>query len=138
MINKKEEEKLFKLSKEVSENSYSPYSKFKVGCSLIDTNGNIFTGTNIENASYGLTNCAERSAIFSSFSGQDKLTIDTLVVYTPTTEVTAPCGACRQVINEFSNEHTKIILICDNLEKIKKLTIDELLPYSFGRDDLNV
>lgn len=130
--------KLFELAKNVSKNSYSPYSKFRVGCAFIDINGNHFTGTNVENASYGLTCCAERNAIFSSFSSQKNLCIDTLVVYTPTKDVTAPCGACRQVINEFSNKSTKIILICDDATKNKELDIDELLPYSFGRGDLNV
>ncbi len=130
--------KLFELAKNVSENSYSPYSKFKVGCALIDISGNHYVGTNVENASYGLTCCAERNAIFSSFSKQKNLSIDTLVVYTPTKDITAPCGACRQVINEFSNQSTKIILVCDDTTKNIALSIDELLPYSFGRGDLNV
>jgi len=130
--------KLYQLAKDVSKNSYSPYSEFKVGCALIDVNGNIYYGTNVENASYGLTCCAERNAIFSSFSSQKNLSVDKLVIYTPTKDVTAPCGACRQVINEFSNKSTKIILICDDKAKSIELSIDELLPYSFGRVDLNV
>ena len=130
--------KLFELAKNVSENSYSPYSKFKVGCAFVDINGNHHMGTNVENASYGLTCCAERNAIFSSFSKQKNLSIDTLVVYTPTQNITAPCGACRQVINEFSNKSTKIILVCDNKDKTLELSIDNLLPISFGSKDLNV
>lgn len=137
-MNNRKIENLFKLAKEVSENSYSPYSKFRVGCSILDIDENIYIGTNVENASYGLTNCAERSAIFSSFSTKKNLCIDILVVYTSTQDVTAPCGACRQVINEFSTESTKVILICDDIKKTKYLTINELLPYSFGRKDLNV
>lgn len=137
-MNSQQFEELSNLAQNVSKNSYSPYSKFPVGCALLDTNGKVFTGTNVENASYGLTMCAERNAIFSSFSIQQNLCIDTLVLYTPTAEPTAPCGACRQVINEFSNDETQIIVICDDPNKTIKISFNDLFPHSFGRKDLNV
>ena len=80
--------------------SYSPYSKFCVGAAVLTESGKIYAGANVENASYGLCNCAERSAIFAA-AGAGARRIRAVVVHTPTRVPTAPCGACRQVINEF-------------------------------------
>lgn len=111
------------------ENAYAPYSKFKVGAVLVDENGNETSGANIENASYGLSNCAERSAIFAAASkGMRKIKL--IAVVADTTGPVSPCGACRQVIKEFADDDTIIIL--GNLKRDYKLmTMEELLPYGF-------
>ncbi len=116
-------------AKDAAKSSYSPYSKFAVGAAFETEDGRVFTGANVENASYGLTMCAERNAIFSAVN-QGATTIKTLVIYTPTNTPTPPCGACRQVIAEFSSV-AKIISICDSDEVIES-TIQELLPSSFS------
>jgi len=118
--------KLLSIAKDISLNSYSPYSKFKVGCAVLCSNGKIYTGTNIENASYGLSMCAERTAIFSAVSnGNTK--IEAVAVYTPHRDVT-PCGACRQVISEFSKNAD---IIYNSKTGIKITNIKKLLPDSF-------
>lgn len=111
------------------ENAYAPYSKFKVGAVLVDENGNETLGANIENGSYGLSNCAERSAIFAAASkGMRKIKL--IAVVADTTGPVSPCGACRQVIKEFADDDTIIIL--GNLKRDYKLmTMEELLPYGF-------
>jgi cytidine deaminase len=120
-------ENLKHLAKEASKQSYAVYSNFPVGAALITKEGKIFTGCNVENISFGLTNCAERTAIFKAISEGYK-TIDTIVVYTKTDVPTGPCGACRQVIAEFSND-ARIICTCDT-DKIVDTSISELLPFS--------
>ena len=109
--------------------AYTPYSQFKVGALVIDNHGNHHSGCNIENASHGLTNCGERTAIFNGISkGMEK--IDTIIVVGDTTGPISPCGACRQVIKEFSTKDTIIILA--NLKRdYKIMTVDEILPYGF-------
>lgn len=111
------------------ENAYAPYSKFKVGAVLVDENRNETSGANIENGSYGLSNCAERSAIFAAASkGMRKIKL--IAVVADTTGPVSPCGACRQVIKEFADDDTIIIL--GNLKRDYKLmTMEELLPYGF-------
>lgn len=123
---------LVKYAKEVSEKAYCPYSNFKVGVAINTDNG-IFTGCNVENASFGLTICAERNAIFHAISCGAKV-IKSLVIYTPTKEATAPCGACRQVIREFASDKLKILLVSKK-QRIEA-TLDELLPLSFGPKNL--
>ena len=112
--------------------SYSPYSHFGVGAALVCEDGSIYEGCNIENASYGLTNCAERTAIFKAVSeGHTKF--KALAVVADTEGPCAPCGACRQVISEF--EISQIILA--NLKgNYRVLDVDELLPFRFGADSL--
>lgn len=111
------------------ENAYAPYSNFKVGAILVDENGNEIPGANIENGSYGLSNCAERSAIFAAASkGMRKIKL--IAIVADTTGPVSPCGACRQVIKEFADDDTVIIL--GNLKRDYKLvTMEELLPYGF-------
>ncbi|WP_371361330.1 Cytidine deaminase [Sporomusa rhizae] len=113
------------------EKAYVPYSKFKVGAAVKGKSGKVYTGCNIENASYGLTNCAERTAIFKAISeGERELTAIAVVADTPAP--CSPCGACRQVMAEFGiNE---IILM--NLKGDKKVVnMEELLPFSFSKGD---
>ena len=108
--------------------AYAPYSRFYVAAAVQCVDGQVFTGVNVENASYGLTQCAERSAICAAISNGAKA-IATVVIYTPTAEPTSPCGACRQVIREFSSD-ARIISVCDGPLKLDT-TIKELLPGSF-------
>lgn len=122
----KQIENLKKLAKEASQKSHSVYSNFPVGAALLTKEGKIFTGCNVENMSFGLTNCAERTAIFKAVSEGYK-TIDTIVVYTKTDAPTGPCGACRQVISEFSND-ARIICTCDT-DEVVDTTLDKLLPF---------
>ena len=116
-------------AKSVSKNSYSPYSKFPVGAALISGDDEIFTGVNVENASYGLTICAERNAIFSAVA-KGATSVKSVVIYTPTQTPTPPCGACRQVIAEFSDA-PEVVSICDSEQELV-ISADQLLPHSFS------
>ncbi len=124
---------LLELAKRVRENAYAPYSKFKVGAVLVTKSGRIFTGVNVENASYGLTNCAERTAIFKAVSEGEK-EFDTIVIIADTDKPVSPCGACRQVMAEFGN--FKVILANTKGEWLET-NVEELLPYSFDKKDLD-
>ena len=127
--------KLKAAAKTAAGRAYAPYSKFTVGAAILTSSGKIYSGCNVENASYGLTNCAERTAIFSAVAaGGKKLKLSCVVVYTPTKTATAPCGACRQVIYEFGPK-TRVISICKGREQVD-VTIDALLPGAFGPADL--
>lgn len=118
-------------------NSYSPYSKFGVGAAILMKDGKIIQGTNVENASFGLTNCAERSALFTAISlGYKKEDIEKMVIIANTKRPISPCGACRQVMQELMPQECDVILM--NLEEDQKtLKIHQLLPYSFDKGDLN-
>jgi cytidine deaminase len=121
------------LARKASERTYSPYSKFPVGAAVLADSGKIYTGCNVENASYGLTICAERNALFHArCEGMKRILA--VVVYTPTNKPSAPCGACRQVINEFG-EDARIICVCHGPKKID-LSLADLLPESFGPRNL--
>jgi cytidine deaminase len=111
--------------------AYCPYSHFRVGAAVLTDRGVIFSGCNVENASYGLTICAERSAVFQAVArSKTPLVIRAVVVFTPTAMPTAPCGACRQVINEFGPD-AYVLSVCDGEGVIEKL-VSELLPGAFG------
>jgi cytidine deaminase len=125
--------RLEQAARAAAQSSYSPYSKFCVGASVLAASGRIYAGTNVENASYGLANCAERSAVFAAVSRGER-SLRCVVVYTPTPAPTTPCGACRQVINEFG-PHATIISVCDSAERIET-TVDRLLPLAFGPRNL--
>lgn len=116
-----------------AQNSYSPYSEFRVGAAVLTASGKIFTGCNVENASFGLCNCAERTAIFSAVAAGERA-IQAVAIYTPTRTATAPCGACRQVINEFGAD-ALIISVCDSTNRID-LPLAKLLPAAFGPKNL--
>ncbi len=125
--------KLIEAAKDASEHAYCPYSRFRVGAAVLTESGEIFSGCNVENASYGLTICAERNAIFHTLSrGQNRLMA--VVVYTPTAVPSSPCGACRQVINEFGPE-AEVISVCDGPGRIHK-PLSQLLPDAFGPHNL--
>jgi cytidine deaminase len=109
--------------------AYAPYSKFPVGAAVLTRFGKIFAGCNVENASYGLSICAERTAVSTAVAaGHRKLTA--VAVYTPTRKPTLPCGACLQVINEFGPT-ARILCLCDSSERFEG-AISELLPHAFG------
>lgn len=125
--------KLERTARAAAKRAYAPYSRFRVGAAVLTERGDIFGGCNVENASYGLCNCAERTAIFSAVAAQRR-TVRCVVVYTPTPSATAPCGACRQVIHEFGPD-ARVISICDGDERIDT-SIGALLPGAFGPSDL--
>lgn len=129
-------EELVQQAKEAMDYSYSPYSKFKVGAALLTKDGKIYYGANIENASYPLSMCAERNAIYNAYChGILMDDIEALAIVGDTKKPISPCGACRQVINELFPKDAPIYLA--NLDgDIKEVTIGELLPYSFDGDDL--
>lgn len=114
--------------------AYAPYSGFTVGAAVWTDRG-LFTGANVENASYGLTNCAERTAIFAAAAAGARR-VERVMVYTPTPSPTAPCGACRQVIFEFGPD-AEIVSCCQGADTIET-TIGALLPGAFGPADLGV
>lgn len=127
-------EKLISVALKYRERAYAPYSNFKVGASVLTEKGEIFGGCNIENASFGATNCGERTAIFKAVS-EGHTTIKALALVGDTKKFTYPCGICRQVISEFGNEDTKIILAKNTKEYIVK-DLGEILPGSFTKKDL--
>lgn len=111
-------------------NSYAPYSKFPVGAAVLTDNGRIVSGCNVENASLGLTCCAERIALFNAVS-QGARHIVALAIFTPTATPTAPCGACRQVLQEFAaGRPLPILSLCDGPERLET-TLAALLPTPF-------
>lgn len=125
--------RLEKAARAAARNSYSPYSKFRVGAAVLTGSGRIYAGCNVENASYGLCNCAERTAIFTAVTAGER-TLRAVVIYTPTEAPTMPCGACRQVINEFGAQAI-IVGVCDSARRIET-TGPILLPEAFGPDNL--
>lgn len=130
-----EDQELIKLAFEAHSHSYSPYSHFKVGACVLCSDGHYFLGANIENASFGATNCAERSAIFAAYSnGYRKDDIVKMAVVTSADTLTPPCGICRQVLSELVNPHMPIILA--NKNEQKQTDIAELMPFSFGAEDM--
>ena len=126
--------KLEKAARIAARRAYAPYSRFRVGAAVLASSGRMYTGCNIENASYGLCNCAERTAIFAAISSGETA-ISHVVVYTPTSEPSSPCGACRQVINEFG-PGARVLCICDSPKRID-ITLDALLPVAFGPGNLS-
>lgn len=119
---------------EAREKAYVPYSNFKVGAALITENDEIYTGCNVENSSYGATNCAERTAIFKAVS-EGHTGIKALAVIGDPTEYTFPCGICRQVISEFATKEFKMIIVKNENEYMIK-TLEEILPNAFTKDAL--
>lgn len=140
IMNKNE---LTELAIKAMNNAYSPYSGVKVGAALLCSDGSVYTGCNIENASYSATNCAERTAIFKAVS-EGKRDFSAIAICggrsiegeecAPTAEQFPPCGVCRQVMREFCRDDFEIILVTS--DKAYSYTLSELLPVSFGPDHL--
>jgi cytidine deaminase len=125
--------RLVAAARRAAKTAYAPYSKFRVGAAVLTTSGRIYTGGNVENASYGLTCCAERTAIFKAVAEGERRIV-AVAVHTPTKKPTFPCGACRQVIHEFG-PRAVILCACNSRERIET-TLDHLLPAAFGPKNL--
>jgi cytidine deaminase len=109
--------------------AYAPYSKFRVGASILTEAGNLYTGCNVENASYGVTNCAERTAIFSAVAAEGpSMRLRAVVVLNSQEMPCSPCGACRQVIYEFG---PKALVVYQGNKKLSEATAEQLLPAGF-------
>ncbi|MCH2115668.1 MAG: cytidine deaminase [Pirellulales bacterium] len=131
MLSASLQKELIERAKCAIENAYCDYSRFPVGAAALSASGNIYSGCNVENASYGLTICAERSSVFNAISdGQREIVA--VAIYTPTKTPTPPCGACRQVIHEFGPQAV-ILCSCDGGQELQ-LQLDDLLPSRFGQD----
>ncbi|MBQ9121130.1 MAG: cytidine deaminase [Clostridia bacterium] len=132
------DKELIALASEARKRSYSPYSGYSVGAALLAENGKIYTGCNIENASYTPTVCAERTAVFKAVSEGERCFVKIAIVGgkkgTPDGWA-PPCGVCRQVLNEFCDPHTFQILLTDGQTE-SSYTLAELLPHSFGSESL--
>ena len=129
---------LMRLAEEARKLSYCPYSHFAVGAALLTKSGKIYTGCNIESASYTPTNCAERTAVFKAVSEGEREFAAIAVIGAPEGEkgrFCAPCGVCRQVLREFCEPNTFRILL-GTTEEVQVFTLNDLLPTSFGPRDL--
>lgn len=116
-------------------NSYAPYSNYHVGASVACKDGRVFYGANIENASYGATNCAERSAMFSAYSnGIRKDDIEAIAIVSDGDTIATPCGICRQVMAELLNQDTPVYMSNGTLDLDS--TVKDLLPFAFTQEDL--
>ena len=128
---------LMRMAEEARLGAYAPYSDFLVGAALLTKSGKVYTGCNIENASFGATNCAERTAIFKAISEGERQFSAIAVVGGKRQDppaFCAPCGICRQVMAEFCDSDFRILL--GNSDKLEAYTLAAILPLSFGRDDL--
>lgn len=132
--------KLISEAIQARENSYAPYSGYCVGAALLCSDGVIITGCNVENASYGATNCAERTAVFKAVS-EGKNSFSAIAIAGGKEDAVEldyafPCGVCRQVLREFCEPSQFSVIICKSVSDYKILTLEELLPHSFGPDNL--
>ena len=128
-------EELCRKAMDMLEMAYVPYSHFPVGAALESADGTVFTGCNIENAAYGPTNCAERTAVFKAVSeGHRKFT--RIAIAASTEQFCAPCGVCRQVLSEFDPAGQMEVILVNRDGITKEFTLAELFPYSFGSDNL--
>ncbi len=124
---------LVKIAEKAKEKAYVPYSNFRVGAALLTVEGQVFTGCNIENASFGMTNCAERTAIFKAVS-EGYNNFRAIAISTDTQDITSPCGACRQVLREFG-ENIDVIM-ANVVGQYEVYKVSELLPLAFGPNKL--
>ena len=128
-----EQQHLLVAAKAAALATYSPYSNFAVGAALMTANGTIVCGCNVENISYGLTNCAERSALFSAISqGAQPRSFKAMAVYAPKVELISPCGACRQVLLELMAPDALIVCQGSDPAATRVWTLDQLLPGAFN------
>jgi len=121
-------QELAAAAKEASTRAYCPYSRFPVGAAVRTADGRVFAGCNVENASFGLTVCAERNAIFNAV-GAGARQIAALVIYTPTDAPVTPCGACRQVLLEFGRD-AEVVCVCSAAQRLQ-FSASALLPHGF-------
>lgn len=124
-------EALIEQAKQVRERAYAPYSHFAVGAALLTRSGRVFTGANVENASYGLTVCAERVAVFNAVTAGER---EFAAIVIASSNGASPCGACRQVLAEFGLD--MLVISVDMNDCVRQWRLEELLPASFGPQDL--
>ena len=135
MLDAEDRRRLLEAAKAAAARAYCPYSRFPVGAAVLGGSGAVFAGCNVENASYGLTSCAERNAVAALVAaGESPPRVRAALVYTPTPAPTAPCGACRQVLNEFGPD-CLVVCACDGPDVVEA-PLDGLLPGAFGPRDL--
>jgi len=127
-LSSKERKQLLAAARRVMRHAYAPYSRFRVGAALLTTKGELFVGCNVENASYGITNCAERTAIFSAVAHSGRLKIRAMAVVNDQGVACSPCGACRQAIYEFGPE---AVVVFPTENGWKEASIRQLLPEGF-------
>jgi cytidine deaminase len=125
--------RLEKAARAAARNAYAPYSRFPVGAAVRAGSGRIYAGCNVENASYGLCACAERTAIAAAVAAGERSILE-VAIYTPTRRPSAPCGACRQVISEFGPA-ARVVAVCDSGERLEG-SLPDLLPAAFTAGDL--
>ncbi len=142
-LEKKEIQNLIRVAADARKFAYAPYSQFAVGAALLGADAKIYMGCNIENAAFTPGNCAERTAIFKAVSEGCKEFTAIAIVGGKLGEgalaqagYTAPCGVCRQVLREFVDPSTFIVILARTIEEYKVYTLEELLPESFGPDNL--
>ena len=124
-------EELYALARSASDNAYSPYSGVRVGACVVDESGRVYSGCNVENSSYGLTQCAERNALAAAIAeGMQPGTAHTLLIFATGFETLAPCGACRQVMSELLADDA-VVISCHSETEYRSWSIAQLLPYPF-------
>lgn len=123
--------KLYACARSASDNAYSPFSGARVGACVVDDQGNVYSGCNVENSSYGLTQCAERNALAAAIAaGMQPGAAHTLLIFATGFDTLAPCGACRQVMSELMAKDS-LIVSCHSETEYRSWSIAELLPYPF-------
>lgn len=127
------DEKLFETAREALQHSYSPYSQFRVGAALLSSTGKVFTGCNIENSSFSLTICAERTALFKAIS-EGETSFSKLVIVSDSEDFISPCGACRQVISDLAGDVD--VILTNGKGEMQHKKISDLLPLAFGSANL--
>ncbi|MDA8229324.1 MAG: cytidine deaminase [Desulfitobacterium hafniense] len=127
------EDKLIQLAQKAYSQAYVPYSHYPVGAASLWSSGKIYTGCNVENASYGLTICAERNSIFQAVANGER-SLNSIAIAVPTEVFPSACGACRQVLREFAKDC--LVLLVNGKGEVRKSTLKELLPDSFGPEYL--
>ncbi len=128
-------ERLLAAAREAAANAYAPYSRFPVGAAVLTADGSVVTGCNVENASYGLTVCAERVAVASAIAAGYRSLV-AVAVTAPRAPVVTPCGACRQVLNEFKPPGQDLVVVLDGVDGPELVLLSDLLPRAFGPRDL--
>ena len=124
-------ERLLAAAREAATRAYVPYSSFPVGAAVLTADGTVVSGCNVENASYGLTVCAERTAVFSAAAAGHR-TIVAVAVTAPRVATVTPCGACRQVLNEFKPRDRDLVVILEGADGPELASLGDLLPRAFG------
>ncbi|MDO4296486.1 MAG: cytidine deaminase [bacterium] len=130
-----EKEKLMELARQAGKRAYAPYSHFPVGAALLSKSGRVYLGCNVENASYGATNCAERTAVYKAIS-EGETAFEAIAIAGQNAKTCAPCGICRQVLREFCVPAEFLVYLEDGRGGIWTRHLEELLPLSFGPEQL--